>query len=64
MTRDELIMLLHVERYGPRPRRCETRQEPVELVRHYTDTPAAQKRRRAELAAAIDDRDETREASV
>lgn len=60
MTRDELIKTLLVERYGPRPRRCERRQEPApqQLLPYFTDTPAAQASRRRTLAAAIDSRKE------
>lgn len=66
MTRDELIEALLLERYGPRPRRCERRQEPApaQPVPHFTDTPAAQERRRAILAGAIDSRDEFTERNI
>ena len=60
MTRDELLQTLLLERYGPRPRRCDRRQEPTpsEPLAYFTDTPAAQARRRMALSSAIDSRKE------
>lgn len=67
MTRDELLELLLIERYGPRRRRSERRQEravePV-MVPHFSDTPRNQARRRAALAAAIDSTAELTEGNV
>ena len=65
MTRDELLQTLLLERYGPRPRRCDRRQEPApEPVSYFTDTPAAQARRRMALSSAIDSKDEFADRNI
>ena len=57
MTRDELIDLLLVERYGTKPSRAPldratTTQVPIG---NWSDSPAMQARRRADLAAEVTD---------